>query len=369
MNVTIPRRVGKSKLEVTPLGFGAAPIGRPGVTNEESLAIVAGAWGSGVRFFDTAPWYGIGRSERRLGLGLAGVAGRDAAPSRAEYRINTKVGRTLVPEAVRDDSKRTSSPGGEVRTARDPLTGFRVDFNYTYDRILRQYEDSLQRLGLSSVDSLTIHDIDYGHHSPEQIELHLAELAEGAAALMELRESGAISAVGCGCNLGARNRNSWPGGEHEDLCERIVDLVDLDFFLIAGAYTLLETRALRRILPLCLERGIGVVIGAPYATGLLAAPDRPDVTYGYAAPPDEVSAKVAGMQSICRGYNVPLAAVAIQFPLAHPAVAAVIPGAESPEEVQQTCEYLHTPVPAALWQKLKDEGLLDRDAPIPRDSD
>ncbi len=362
MDVTSLRSVGKSDLAVTPLGFGGAPIGSPQVTNEASLETVAAAWACGVRLYDTAPWYGVGRSERRLGLALSARGERDT------YRVNTKVGKSLLPEPVRDESKKTLSPGGQVRTARDALSGFRVDFSYTHARIQEQHRDSLQRLGLASVDSLTIHDIDYGYHSVAQLERHVSELSPdgggGATALEELRAAGAIKAIGFGCNLEARNAASWPGGEHEDLCERIADLVDLDFFVIAGAYTLLETRALRRLLPLCEERGIGVIAAAPYASGWLATPDE-SATYMYGPAPREIVERSRGMQAICERHGVPLAAAALQFPLAHPMVAAVIPGAKTPGEAESNHRHLHTDVPEAVWQSFKAEGLLHPRAPTP----
>ena len=237
LDVISERMVGKSSLAVTPQGFGGGTIGGPQVTNGASLQTVSAAWKAGCRFFDTAPWYGIGRSERRLGLALSELGQRD------EYRINTKIGKSLVPEPIRDETRKSLSPGGNPRTPRDPLSGFRIEFDYTHDRILAQHYDSLQRLGLSSVDSLTIHDIDYGYHSDDQIRQHLNELSRdgggGASALEGLRATGAIKAIGCGCNLEARNAYSWPTGQHEDLCERIADLVDLDFFFVAGPYTLL----------------------------------------------------------------------------------------------------------------------------------
>jgi D-threo-aldose 1-dehydrogenase len=362
MDITSPRRVGNSDLEVTPLGFGAAPIGSPEVSNEASLATVAGAWEAGVRFYDTAPWYGIGRSEHRLGLALGELA------DRSEYRINTKAGKTLVPEPVRDESRKTLSPGGLTRTVRDPLSGFRVDFNYRYDRILQQHHDSLQRLGLSSVDSLTLHDIDYGYHSQEQIDNHLEELSKdggaGATALEELRDSGVIRAIGCGCNLELRNAYSWEDDKHETLIERIADLIDLDFLVVAGAYTLLETRALRRILPLCQERGIGVIIAAPYASGLLVAPGESS-TYMYGAVPPEMAEKSSRMQAICERHGASLAAAALQFSLAHPSVAAVIPGAKTPGEAIENQRYLNDTVPHAVWESFKADGLLDPLAPTP----
>ena len=360
MDTTTVRRLGRSELAVTPLGFGGGTIGSAQIGNETSLATVAAAWETGVRFYDTAPWYGIGRSERRLGLALAGLGGRD------EFRINTKVGKTLVAEPVRDERRKTFSPGGAVRTPRDAASGFRVRFEYGRDAILAQHHDSLQRLGTASVDSLTIHDIDYGYHAPEQIEAHLGELsrAGGAEALAELRAAGRIKAIGCGCNLESRNAFSWRDGAHEDLCERIADLVDLDFFVVAGAYTLLETRALRRILPLCEERGIGVVIAAPYASGWLADPGRA-ATYMYAPAPPAIVAKSERMQAIAADCGVPLAAVALQFPLAHPAVAAVIPGAKSPREPRANRANLQVDVPAEVWRRMQREGLLDEAAPTP----
>lgn len=369
MDVDTPRQIGESKLAVTPFGFGGGTIGSPDVANATALDTVQASWDIGVRFFDTAPWYGVGRSERRLGLGLNEADGAGTAPDPTTYAINTKIGKTLVAEPIRDDANKTVSPGGMVRTVRDPLTGFRVAFNYTYEAILRQHGDSLQRLGRSCVDSLTIHDIDYGYHDEAQLELHLQELSAngggGARALYELRDAGLIKAIGCGCNLESRNADSWLTHAHEDLIERMADLVDLDFLIVAGGYTLLETRALRRVLPLCEARGIGVIIAAPYASGWLVAPDIEGMTYMYAQPPEEIVQRSQGMQAVCEAHGVPLAAAAIQFPLAHSCVAAVIPGAKSPEEVQQNHAHLHTKVPTGMWDDLRREGLIDEAAPTP----
>ncbi|MDP7639036.1 MAG: aldo/keto reductase [Candidatus Hydrogenedentes bacterium] len=369
MDVSTPRKVGKSSLHVTPLGFGGAQLGSPFVTNEESLETVACAWDNGVRLYDTAPFYGIGRSERRLGLALSGLAGAGSVPPRDEYRVNTKVGKTLVAEPVRDESNKTLTPRGKARTARDALSGFRLAFDYTYNGILRQHEDSLQRMGLSSVDSLTIHDMDYGYHTKAQMEHHLKELSAegggGATALQELRDSGAISAIGCGCNLEAANAGSWEGSDHEDLVERIADTVDLDFLVIAGAYTLLETRACRRLLPMCEERNIGVVGASPYAGGWLVAPNEPGTTYMYAPPPDEIVERAQRMNDICERHEVPLAAAALQFPLAHPRVASVIPGPKTPQEAAGNYRHINTPIPEDVWRSFKEEGLLDPAVPTP----
>lgn len=353
MDLTSPRKVGNSELTVTPLGFGGATIGSPAVANAASLETVQAAWASGVRFYDTAPWYGVGRSERRLGVALSGIA------ERGTFRVNTKVGRSLVPELETDESRETLCPGGSVRTRRDPLSGFRIEFDYTHDRFLAQHRDSLQRLGLASVDRLTIHDLDYGYHSAEQLDQHLHQLSRdgdgGAAALEDLRAAGMIKAIGCGSNQ---------EGVREELCERIADLVDLDFFVIAGPYTLLETRAIRRILPLCQERGIGVIAGAPYAGGWLATPDQ-STTYMYAPAPPEIVERSRRMRAICERHGVPLAAAALQFPLTHPLVAAVIPGAKTPAEATENQRLLNCKVPEVVWDDFKREGLLDPHAPTP----
>jgi D-threo-aldose 1-dehydrogenase len=351
LDVTSLRKVGKSELSVTPLGFGGGTIGSPVVANAASAETVEAAWAVGVRFYDTAPWYGVGRSERRLGAALSGISERDT------LRVNTKVGRSLVPEPKTDESGETLCPGGSVRTPRDPLSGFRVEFDYSHDRFLAQHRDSLQRLGLASVDSLTVHDLDYGYHSAEQVDHHLSELSRegggGAVALEDLRAAGVIKAIGCGCN---------PEGVRDELFERIADLIDLDFFVIAGPYTLLETQALSRILPLCQERGIGVIAAAPYAGGWLATHDE-SKTYMYAPAPPEIVERSRGMRVICERHGVSLAAAALQFPLAHPLVAAVIPGAKTPAEATENARLLNSEVPQVVWDEFKRDGLLDPNAP------
>ena len=371
MDVTTPRKVGKSNLRVMPLGFGASPMGDAGFTNAQMIKTVQAAWDSGVRFYDTAPYYGFGRSERRLGMGLCGVTEPGTAPPRDEFRVNTKVGKTLVPEPVRDESEKTWCPGGLVRTVRDPLSGFRLNFDYSGDAIRDQHQDSLQRMGLASVDSLTIHDLDFGNHTPQQIEQYLHELSAGGGSkvLAELRAAGVISAIGCGVSLDHKTPNGVFGSKHEDLLARIADVVDLDFFLIAGPYTLLNTTATRKLFPMCEERGIGVIIGAPYASGLLVRPEDPDVTYLYAPPPENILKRAQGMRAICDRHNVPLAAAAIQFGLAHATVASVIPGARAPEEASQNYELMHTPVPQDVWKSFKEEGFLDPDVPTPDHND
>ena len=359
VDIVTPRQVGKSALRVTPHGFGSGPFGYPQIPHQQCLEAVQAAWDEGVRFFDTAPFYGIGRSERRLGLGLSECG------DRAEYAVNTKVGRTLEPEPVVDDTNATPTPDGSKRTPRDRRSGHRVHFDYSYEGITRQHRDSLQRLGMSRVNGLTIHDLDYGYQSPEQIEHIFAELSQqgGARALAELRAADHIQAIGAGCNREMRNHASWEGGLHEDLIERLADNVDLDFLVIAGPYTLLDTIALRRVLPLCEARNMGAIIASPYAGGWLVDPESHSYMYGET--PDQVREKSAALAAVCRDFEVPLAAVALQFPLAHPAVAAVIPGARSPAEARSAAEHLRIPIPPALWDVLKEQRLLDEAAPTP----
>jgi len=369
MDKMMPRQVGKSGLVVTPLGLGCGILSRAHISNDQAIATINAAWDSGVRLYDTSAWYGVGRSERRLGLALAYVGGSDRSLDRDSFCINTKVGRTLTPEPRYNKNNDTFSPGGQIRNLRDPMSGFRVTFDYGYKAILSQHWDSLQRLGHSRVDSLTIHDIDYGYHNSEQVEAHLYQLSKkgggGAKALEELRDSGAIKAIGCGCNLESRNAYSWVDSRHEDLCQRIADHVDLDFFVIAGGYTLLETRAFRRIFAICEERNIGAIVAAPYASGWLVTPNE-SATYMYDKPPEEIILKSRKMQAICEKADVPLAAAAIQFPLAHPKVAAVIPGAKSPDEPTENQRLLNISIPTEVWDQMKLQGLLDECIPTPK---
>lgn len=365
-----PRKVGRSSLLTPPLAYGGGPLGDPRMPNEVALRTVSAAWDTGVRYFDTAPWYGLGRSERRLGLALSGLG-----VPRQDYHINTKVGRLLVPEPVRDQSKKTLLPSGGVRTPRDVFSGFRVEYDYSGEAFLKQHNDSLQRLGTSYVDSLVIHDLDYGSASSAEVELALHQLSTngggGGITLQRLRETGTIRAIGVGCNMtydikgGQGNVLTWEHGRQESLIENIADLVDLNFIVMAGCYTLLETRAFQRLIPLCEHRNISMVIATPFAGGFLAASPKPGVPYMYAEPPPEVVEKAQRMQTICGRHNVELAAAAIQFPLAHPLTACVIPGAKTPEEAHANAKLMRTPVPEDVWRLFKEEGLLASGVPTP----
>ena len=352
------------------MGFGAAWIAPPNVSIDDATATVKGAWDNGVRLYDTAPWYGVGRSERRLGIGLA-----ELGVPREDFVVNTKVGRTLDPEPTENPANESQAADGTARTPRDPSSGFRVRFDYSYDAIQQQHRDSLQRLGLSRVNTLTLHDIDHGYQNPSELEKALTQLSTdglgGSTALAELKSSGTIDAIGMGCNLETKNAFSWDDSSQEDLVERVLSLVDLDFIIVAGAYTLLETRALRRIFPLCAERSISVIIASPFAGGWLVNPTKMGYMYSRMSgldAPEHIQAKTNKITEICSVFDVPLGAVALQFVLAHPVVAAAIPGAAKPSEVNETRGFLNLEIPAELWTQLREQELLPADATCPGDT-
>ncbi len=333
------RRLGRTAVEVTELGFGGASIGElfVRVSEVDAQATLAAAWDPGIRYFDTAPWYGRGLSELRTGAGL-----RDH--DRAEYALSTKVGRWLRPT---DREGFDGSPwlGGAPNE---------VVFDYTYDGIMRSVEQSRLRLGITRFDVAFIHDLDHLYFDTVTIDAHFADLAtSGWKALEELRASGQIGAIGAGINdLG--------------LIPRFLDLGDIDAFLIAMPYTLLDQGVLDAEFPACEERGIGFVVGAVFASGVLAKGPVAGAKYAYADAPDAILEKTRQIQAVCERHGVPLAAAALQFPLGHPSVASVIPGASSPAQQARNIEAFRHPIPADLWAELKHEGLLRADAPEPR---
>jgi D-threo-aldose 1-dehydrogenase len=335
------RRLGRTGVELTALGCGGAPIGAmsgPG-TDGQAHAALETSWDVGVRYFDTAPWYGRGQSELRVGRLL-----RDRP--RGEFVLSTKVGRILRAPPDLDAFARRTPAGG---------LPFEVHFDYTYDGILRAYEDSLQRLGLPRIDLAIVHDLDLGYHAPQaRWDALMAQLITGGwRALQELRAAGLIRGVGVGIN---------PLG----MIPRFLELFDdVDFFLLAGRYTLLEQEALDSELPACVERGVGVVIGAVFNSGLLATGPVAGARDNYGEPaPDRID-KVIRIKAVCDRYAVPLATAALQFPLGHPAVASVIPGPMSQEHVHLNAHAINHPIPADLWRELKADGLLRPDAPTP----
>lgn len=334
------RRLGRTGVEVTTLGFGGATIGGIGgrVPEAQAQATLEAAWGAGLRYFDTAPWYGRGASELRVGRLLR-------ERPRQEFVISTKVGRIL--RAPRDPASfdTTPWPGG---------LPFEVHFDYSYDGIRRAYEDSLQRLGLPRIDLAIVHDLDLGYHAPAaRWNALVGQLITGGwRALAELRAAGIIGGIGVGIN---------PMG----MIPRFLELFDPDFFLLAGRYTLMEQDTLDAELPACVERGVGIVIGAVFNSGLLATGPVPGARYDYReARPEELD-KAGRIQAICQRHGVPLAAAALQFPLGHPAVASVIPGPVTPEQVQLNVAAVTHPIAADVWRELKAERLIREDAPTP----
>ncbi len=333
------RTLGRTRLEVPPLGFGCAPLGNmyAEFSDEQARHTVQTAFDLGLRLFDTAPLYGHGLAEHRLGEALRWQP-------RDSYLLSTKVGRLLRP---RDPA---TVDGGLFKK----VLPFEGVYDYSYDGVMRSFEDSLQRLGTWRVDILLIHDVDVWTHGSEAArQQRFREVMEGGyRALLELREAGVIGAIGAGINEVAA-------------CEAFARAGDFDCFLLAGRYTLLEQGALDSLLPLCAEKGISLLIGGPYNTGILATGAGPGAWYNYAPAPPEIQDRVRRIEAVCAEFDVPLPAAALQFPLGHPNVASVVPGARSPEEVRRNHELFATPIPAAFWRALQDRGLLRSDAPTP----
>lgn len=332
------RAIGRRALEVTGLGLGTAPLGGlyRDLSDEEAFATITAAWDAGVRFFDTAPHYGHTKAEHRLGDALRRYP-------RDQYVLSTKVGRRFVPRTTPYDG----SEGWQ-----NPLP-FQAIYDYTHDGILRAFEDSQQRLGIAEIDILLIHDLEPATHG-DKYSTYWKQLTDGGGfrALDELRSAGAIKAVGLGVNQG----------------KPILDAMaafDIDCALLAGRYTLLEQGTLDDLLPACEARGVSILLGGAFNSGILARGVQGDLKFNYGAAPPEVIERVARLEAVCRAHDVPLAAAALQFPLAHPAVATVLTGARSVEELRENVASFERPIPTALWTALRDEGLLDPRAPVP----
>jgi D-threo-aldose 1-dehydrogenase len=336
--VSVRRKVGATPLELPVFGFGSAHLGELyNLVNEnDSCATLNAAWGAGVRYYDTAPWYGRGLSEHRLG-------GLLRTKPRAEFRITTKVGRTL------------RRPRDLETFSRAPWTGglnFEVDFDYSYDGVMRSYEQALQRLALDTVDALVIHDLDELFLGGDLARFERQLFDSGIRALSELKASGAVKAYGMGINRGAT-------------LETTAAKVNIDFALVAMPYTLLDQASLHTGMAACVKRGVSVIIGAPFASGILATGSQAGAKYAYGDASPEIRAKVQGIEAVCKAHGVQLRAAALQFPLAHPAVVSVIPGAARASEVTENIASLEATIPAAFWSDLKDRNLIDRDSPIP----
>ena len=334
------RDLGRTGLKVTELGFGTAPLGnlfRP-LADDVARATLAAAQAAGFGYWDTAPFYGFGLSERRLGDVLRG----------SDYVLSTKVGRVLNPVAGPIDEN-IARHGYATPMPFEPV------YDYSYDAVMRSFAESLQRLGLARIDILYIHDIGRMTHGGEN-QFRMAELTSGGGlrALEELRSSGAISGFGMGVNEIAA-------------CLDVMNHARLDVILLAGRYTLLEQNALDELFPRCVEAGTAIVVGGPYNSGILALGTKTaaPLYYNYEPAPADIIDKVRRIETVCDGHGVPLAAAALQFPLAHPLVASVIPGLDSAARVEQTVALYNHRIPAALWHDLKSHKLLREDAPIP----
>lgn len=331
-------RIGNGGLTFTELGFGAAPLGNlyRAISEAEAEAILEAAWAGGVRTFDTAPLYGLGLSETRLNRFLRGKP-------RDEYVLSTKIGRLF--RVTTPDQRDGFGKWFDV-PARNEV------YDYGYDAVFRSLEFSLERLGLDRVDILYAHDLDlFNHKTQAALDARLAEfMAGGYGALVELREQGVIRAFGAGVN-------EWQP------CQWMAERGDFDLFLLAGRYTLLEQEALESFLPLCQGRGIGIVVGGPYNSGILATGPRPGAFYNYDPAPPAILDRVARIEAVCKAHGVRMVDAAFRFPLCHPAVVSVIPGGQGVREVEANLAAERAEIPAALWADLKSEGLVRPDAP------
>jgi D-threo-aldose 1-dehydrogenase len=335
MQASLKRKFGRSGLEVTAMGFGSAPLGNQfrAVPEEDARGVIQHAWDSGLRYFDTAPMYGHGLSEHRLGESLR-------AFPRDEYVLSTKVGRLLKPVPQ----------GGLTSFFWVDMPPFEVVHDYGYDAIMRSFEDSMQRMGVSRFDILFIHDIDTWTHGEElQRQYFRTAMDSGYKALEKLRSEGLVKAIGVGCN-------EW------QVCEAALRERDFDCFLLAGRYTLLEQDALDTFLPLCEERNVSVVLGGGFNSGILATGAIKGAHYNYSEASPEILARVARIEAVCATFDVSLAAAALQF---HPAIATNIPGTRSKKHLDQNVALIGRPIPAEFWAALKKEKLIRDNAPTP----
>jgi D-threo-aldose 1-dehydrogenase len=333
---TLKTKLGR-EIKFSELGFGSAPLGNMHrvISEEECRATIQAVLDSGVSYFDTAPFYGHGLSEIRLGKILR-------EQQRESFQLSSKIGRLLEPCIKNEDDSGIFIDVPKVN----------IKFDYSYDGVMQSLEDSYKRLGMDSIDIVYIHDVDiFTHGSVEASEIRIQEvMAGGYRALDELRKSGTIKAFGAGVN-------NW------ETCQRLTDLGHFDCFLLAGRYTLLEQEALNSFLPICERDGIGIILGGPYNSGILATGAKPGAKYNYKEAPQDILDRVAAIDKVCQSHNVSLANAALRFPLCHSSVVSVIPGGQSVEEVKRNRAMMDTKIPDSLWSDLKSEGLLHPDAP------
>jgi D-threo-aldose 1-dehydrogenase len=326
------------------LGFGAGALGNlyREISDTDAVSALRTALDRGVKYFDTAPHYGFGLSEKRLGRLLGEIGATQ------EIVVSTKVGRVLAA---------TTAP--DLRAARQGFISpepFESVFDYSYDGVMRSFEESHRRLG-RDIDILYVHDLGARTHGERHSEQMRLFLDEGYRAMRNLSEQGVVRAIGLGVN-------EW------QVCEEVLAAVDLDVVLLAGRYTLLEQEALDTLLPLCVRRGVAVVVGGPYNSGILACDGQTQqsVHYDYGRAPARILTRVESIRAVCTRHRLPLAAAALQFPMAHPAVVSVIPGMSSAAEVEAAVRWMSVPIPAECWRELREQGLLHADAPVPVNS-
>lgn len=326
------RQLGSTSLQLTEFGLGCAAMAgnhRP-VNNHDIRHALTSGLAAGIEFVDTAPFYGFGRSEHFVG---AAIRDKD------NIVLSTKAGRLLKKEAIPKDLA-ADWPGSFP---------FNPVYDYTYDGVMRSYEDSLQRMGVDKIDVLLLHDIGEMQHGPELNKKLFADaMSGGYKALDELRSAGEIQAIGLGVN-------------EREVCIAAMEHGRWDAFLLAGRYTLIEQEPIHDLLPACEKAGTGIILGGPYNSGILAGGD----TWNYAKAPADVIAKTQAIKKVCDAHNVPLQAAALQYPLGCPLVASVIPGPRSQAEMEQNIQWFNWEIPASLWQDLRNEKLLDEQAPIP----
>lgn len=337
MSTTASRTHERSGLTFSAIGFGAAPIGNFNgtFTDEAADDMVVQSWNQGVRYFDTAPGYGNGLSEYRLGHAL-----RRFRP--AEMVVSTKVGRILTPTV------NAARVNGQYRDI-PPLV---ADFDYGYDGVMRAVEQSMQRMLTDRFDVLFVHDCDRFTHGDDQPEYFRQAITRAFPALEALRDQGVVKAIGFGVN-------------ETDVMIDAIKAVDVDLCLLAGRYTLLEQEPLDTLLPMCEERGIGIVLGGVYNSGVLATGPVAGARFNYGTAPREVLTKVKRLADVCRRYDVELPAVALQFAYAHPVVTSICLGARNVEQQRRNAELFECAIPQELWEELRTAGLVRRHAPTP----
>lgn len=335
--VLTTQKSGEMSVRVPSLGLGCAPLGNlySALTDVEAELLLESAWSNGIRFFDTAPLYGFGLSESRLGKFLA-------AKSRSDYQISTKVGRRLVDNAG-------WHPQREFFVEAAP---FEPVFDYSYDGVMASVQESLERLQLSHIDCLLLHDIGQATHGTDHTVLFNEAMSGGLQAMLELRAKGTVKAIGIGVN-------EW------QVCDEAMSHADWDYFLLAGRYTLLEQEPLNGFFQRCRAHGIQVIMGGVFNSGILATGLSAQAKYDYGIVPIALGDQVRAIEELCNKYKISLPAAALQFPKAHPDVVSIVVGLSSPSEIEACLRNSKTLIDPRFWQDLKQSGLLSQEAPTP----